>query len=490
MPIPLRFFLSITEGIERVKVGAMPQVLLNLVFFGYHYLVNYPISRENHEERWPSVAFSPVKTRTGFWRKHMTARPPIVVLPEEHFGPLENQHHIIMPDEFRALGASTYDSLATLQLSQSAASDRMAILTAFAHDVRALDAMSQSLKPFFSAALEINTALQTDAAGNGRDSRAAAFLKERQAKVLDLKLPALQLTPEIVRSPSPELLVRLRNMLAVSVSTLTANLVRTLDLLLTNEEVGLVEWFDDGPYCDCSFHYFKHLVTVKTDSISETRDIQERRQGNTIHRTTTDIVSFHRSKEHLVEEHVHLVVNAERRRIPEVLMPSAAVRLLNHVPDWLAPVLSVITGTLVQKDTIRYSLAQVLDVDVEKRVSETTYDRPRVDPDPALVLGPYVLVGWTDDVVQAELMEARAKRAQELAAQAKRAADQLAADKRRQELAAKQAAAKAPKRQEPSGFVQGMALMAASLTPIWYGFPDCGAGRKITDPRRTGGSTS
>jgi hypothetical protein len=177
-----------------------------------------------------------------------------------------------------------------------------------------------------------------------------------------------------------------------TIHTLVKKFVQGLDCLVEMEQVGLIEWIqDDG----CRFHFYKNVIEETNGDVRETtrEDVTDRGSVRERKKTTRTERDYVRSRRHA--RHVHDVVCAQNLLLNssrDLKMPPRVRKLLDSSPDYVKPFMRVVTGTEVRRLMIERDLAT--ETLTESEESVTVAEEIMYRPDPAVVIGHYVLTGW------------------------------------------------------------------------------------------------
>ncbi len=165
---------------------------------------------------------------------------------------------------------------------------------------------------------------------------------------------------------------------------------------MDREISGLVEWTSQST---CCYHFFRQVIVQdRDDTVIENGVVHYDRfeHGRAIQ--DVDKVDrgthTHRLARHEYRTGVAIVTSIENTR---VVLPQAVAELVNHIPDWLEPVVRIIDGTLVRARIIEQDLETVA---WEKR---ETIDRFEFIYEPGVLIDHVVLTGWGPLDIDAEL---------------------------------------------------------------------------------------
>ena len=202
-------------------------------------------------------------------------------------------------------------------------------------------------------------------------------------------LALLRLDANLAAKDADEIRNVLGRQFRVAVQQLLRRFTTYLQLLVDREFFGLVEWTKDPEVA--RLHYFRHEHTTESTG-SQTR-IENRGDGFSRRTTIQTLLST----THL-ERHVHDLVGVRQYDLKDYpgSFPERVKRFLLAVPEWLRPLLQVVTGQVVLAQTI--TVRSDTQETVRTEVSEWTYD-------PAITLGNVALIGWLPDEESAPVAE-------------------------------------------------------------------------------------
>lgn len=324
--------------------------------------------------------------------------------------PVQSRPRVILeqktvPLPFRKL-AEEIDKTLPYKLSptRNASNVKDAIYRDFHRSCEQLQAMHQQLAEFMAAVFKCNVEIRTD----WMESRRKHDLMQRKAKEWEAMAPAFEFQPpDVIRielDAQPEFVIRgrIERALLTACEALVLKVVDILDLMSDMEVVGLVRWTSDTA---CRFHFFRHVLIEElkdTRRLTNTASrIVARSDGNSVQETKTtrrtenDVVHTHRHA-----RHVHEVVAAQNNLLPakHVVKPKRVEELLAMFPTWLQSLGRIITGTEVHRTIIEQDLRSENLTEADEQVE--IQRRVLYHPDPAVVLGHYVLTGWGEEEVQ------------------------------------------------------------------------------------------
>lgn len=171
-------------------------------------------------------------------------------------------------------------------------------------------------------------------------------------------------------------------------------LVTDVTQFLENGLLGRVIRDPDAPANHGAYSFVLRRVqeTVHTSSTPWKETVHDanaplgERRTFTFERTT----DRHHRERHLTEEHVHYLENQSLSPFETYTkkLPPWAQQLRKTIPDWVAPELQVVEGTIVREET------SILN-DYSREWATTIVEVWKMSP--AIVLGDLVLTGWSDE---------------------------------------------------------------------------------------------
>lgn len=260
--------------------------------------------------------------------------------------------------------------------------DRYPDLRAAESEDAAFAAHHRHLNRIAALRADYQTALAKTLAANGHPGtvtlRHTPVADVRTAETADLALPAL------------------RSALAADVAAREAavrsDLDAALDQMVRDRRVGVIDWGRKPGVCTFTFHLCK--TEVETGAWKTLVGGREREMVQRHHHT--------RHKHHLIGAKAHPLP------APEVARPARVQALLDGIPPGVRGEVRIVDGTLISKSVDPWQEEGARWVETESIPVQTR--------DPAVVLGDYVLTGWTVEEVEAEQRQRRlaeAKREEE-----------------------------------------------------------------------------
>jgi len=214
-----------------------------------------------------------------------------------------------------------------------------------------------------------------------------AGLKEQIPPIGNAALLALSSTR--AAKPVPELLEELKQEFNWGVRHLMKRMAFWLQLLVEEEFVGLIEWAGDDA---CAYHYFLYERQERVLAQEKRREVSQDPSKPFGQRITTEEIEERTVQRRQFEErHVHHIVNIHVWELPEFpeMVPERVRVFLDVMPEWLQPHVRIVSGDITMVEQLRKETSTVT-----TREEEVVSVWKR---SPALVLGSFVLLGWSAD---------------------------------------------------------------------------------------------
>lgn len=198
----------------------------------------------------------------------------------------------------------------------------------------------------------------------------------------------------------PEFVIRTTLDLALRSATesLVRQFVDALDALVDLEQVGLIEW--KAPDA-CRYHHFRHVLIERQQAVRQltNESAKDTQRGAVVKREHTHVTTVERDLErtHRHARHVHEVLETKSHRLStwSVSWPKRVDVLLRALPRWLKPIARIITGKEIYRQIIEQDIRTESTTETEQAVE--TWEEVLYRPDPAVVIGHYVLTGWGEE---------------------------------------------------------------------------------------------
>lgn len=322
-----------------------------------------------------------------------------------------NDHDRRLPPEFRHLPATLLSQCRLTRLSDKATANKSVLFKVFAEDLDYLDEKHAEIDGLVENVLRENVIVpqaKTEASRAEMVKRVVTQTNARIAHLPKFKRPSLNMN--IAEAPAAQIWRGMMMTEAVAAKDLVTNLAQRLESMVGVEAIGLVSWSHDDPSV-CEVYYFTEVLSEQ--KVGEKRNTRTQTtssiNGDWINttRTTRTTIEHCFEVEQLHEERVHLLIGAHVHRLPAqgLFLPKRVERLVRAVPHWLRPELQIVTGDQVnelklssQAEVYRHTKTDVQVSKSERQtfapqlsISGSSYTR-----DPVLLLGPYVLSGWSE----------------------------------------------------------------------------------------------
>ncbi|MCA9195994.1 MAG: hypothetical protein KDA87_00590 [Planctomycetales bacterium] len=257
------------------------------------------------------------------------------------------------------------------------------IIAAYTESVRNLRTFRGEAMVLFSAT--VSTAFFYDL-----DDDAASFVSEiLSAGRITLSLPQSIATAELGSLPNDELRGRLAQALRIEINRFVTEIVAGLDRLVDREVVGLAEWTSTNAV---RYHFFRRSAEVTGTTTRFQRGRVQERSGSPLGPQFKRTNKTTKSKKITawLAHHRHDTIEAIQTSIENanVPMPSFVADLVERIPSWMRPTITVIDGYLIRERITRKELCKTTITQVEEE-EELLYGH-----EPAVCFGPYVLTGW------------------------------------------------------------------------------------------------
>lgn len=190
-------------------------------------------------------------------------------------------------------------------------------------------------------------------------------------------------TAETADRDLPDLRSALAADIAAREAALRSDLDANLDQMVRDRRVGVIDWGRKPGVCTFTFHLCR--TEVETGAWKTLVGGREREMVQRHHHT--------RHKHHLIGAKAHPLP------APEVARPARVQALLDAIPPGVRGEVRLVDGTLISKSVDPWDEEGARWVETESIPVQTR--------DPAVVLGDYVLTGWTVEEVEAEQHQRR-----------------------------------------------------------------------------------
>ena len=280
------------------------------------------------------------------------------------------------PEQQRIMRELLFQQMPIGRLNRKAKENRELIAHAYIESHRILNSQAELLNKFFEALADSQIEI--------RGSHGAPQLRTVVAKTRDAILGRISyrllpspsiLSAETAALEAPELLMRLRADIERRASFLAAHFFETLGAAAKKQIVGHIRWTGRDT---CQYVYFTAPIICEGTVTRSTADAR-----NVKHVDTTKY-------QHRFGIHGHDLMSAaiSYRMPPAIFVPARVDRLVRAIPPIIRPLLAVVDGLLIAERIVEWDAFE--STIIEERVI------PQAQFDPAIVLGPYVLAGWSD----------------------------------------------------------------------------------------------
>lgn len=330
---------------------------------------------------------------------------PLHVSPNTATSDQGSQEHFDVPDPLsptlltESLSSSLQRGLTFLQQGDQIA-ERAKLFAAYIDDVAALEERRKEvlslIKTMELTGVEMNV-------GDHLAAEAEAAYQRTVQKAFSVAIdrPLNHASADLAALPIDELRERFRNSLRQACTSLAQQVVRAMDFLVDSKVVGLVHWpsqnavkynfyrrriYSDAPHTDL------HRIRVERRSDDEAPDDVRRWKRVSERLESTNFIC-------VLEHHKHEAVDAFQTSIEnsKVVMPEGVRQLIRSIPEWMRPSIRVLDGYLIGEKVHFTETCR------EKLVRTSVVEEPLHGHEPAVTLGPYVLVGWGPREIDAAL---------------------------------------------------------------------------------------
>ncbi len=181
---------------------------------------------------------------------------------------------------------------------------------------------------------------------------------------------------------------------------LASQFVEVMHLLVERNVVGLLEVPGERI---CKLNFFKHVVSQTETGRKKSRKQRTQNNGNDTRTVTTEHFEAIRGKNvHSIERHEHHVIDVTVRDPHDAgsSIPNHHREFFLRIPEWIRRHVLLLEGHLILEQIIRTKVREesFQNQPVRTGIDEETLPivRREVVFDPALILGHFVLTGWTE----------------------------------------------------------------------------------------------
>lgn len=262
-----------------------------------------------------------------------------------------------------------------------------AIFAAYRHDIRLFQARLDQFAGWVKSCIEASVKH-----GSDRDVRDAAvktgweFVQQHVPPIAEA--PLIDLPAERAALPAAQLLAELKQEVEIGVDSMLRRFCLWLDLLVAKEYVGIVHF--TGP--TTGHYYYFRPYTMHTVKVTDRTEISVDQTVPFGQQTTYTNISGNSHKIiEWVERHDHHIVRARVDTLPDYteIIPGRIISALERAPEWLRPHLRIVSGDITKEVVARRVVRDT--TEVHERTTSVYKGSP------AVVLGSYVLNGWSSD---------------------------------------------------------------------------------------------
>ena len=247
------------------------------------------------------------------------------------------------------------------------------------------------------------TGVELDIPEEFTEEARALFQKTiQQDYTIAIDRPLNSASADLAALPLDQLRERLRNALKQACETLVTQLMNALDNLVDRKIVGLVHWTSQNAV---KYDFFRRRIHCDQVQVSGSRKVVRRLEDEAPDdsRRWKRVTKRLRSSNFIcvLEHHKHDAVDAFQTSIEnsKVVMPEGVLQLIRGIPDWMRPSIRILDGYLIG-EKVHYT-----ETCRETIVKTSVVEEPLHGHEPAVALGPYVLVGWGPREIAAVLSQ-------------------------------------------------------------------------------------
>ena len=241
-------------------------------------------------------------------------------------------------------------------------------------------------------------------------ARAAALDSARRPLLKSIQQITKTLPPlshaNLVVQPLPVVQSQARDWSRNACETIATQLLMSLHVLVEMDVIGIIEWPSDTT---CTLHYYRHVVTQdriqsKTTERNRTKTNDDMTRQLTVEQWQQmkgrNTFSIERHEHHVMDAEVH---DPDKTHAP---IPQDHQQFLNRIPTWIRKHVRVLEGKLIREEVVTAVVRKesFQSKPIRQSVNEETLPaiRPTLEFDPAILLGHYVLTGWTQREIEKE----------------------------------------------------------------------------------------
>jgi len=211
------------------------------------------------------------------------------------------------------------------------------------------------------------------------------------------------LSAELLAKPFDQVHKQLQRSLQQTAHRMVQSVFDAMDRLVDRSVLGLIEWTSEEV---CKFHFFReksHYQRTKRTSHNQNRREYDAEE-DTWEVEEVSVTETREQEQTSRFRHEHQVMDARRlaHDSTRVAVPIAIQPIVHKLPNWLTPETSIVTGDLFCEEVIeqprrkRQWLKEIL-----------KKHKVRVEYDPAIVIDRFVLTGWGEQEMLAEVSRRR-----------------------------------------------------------------------------------
>lgn len=270
----------------------------------------------------------------------------------------------------------------------------------YVDSLQTLEAFRQDVQGLIPHLCEANLAFRQESGTAVEEARKEVLTKklsEMAAKTrLDIRRAKNVVDADLLALPAEQADEPLRASLEDNVRSFVADFFDALDQLVDQQIAGLVEWTGQNA---CRYHFFREVVIQDHESTRSTSNGRRRSSASPTGWVEQLKTTERGTHTHRLARHEHHTTDAFHTSIDDsqVVMPAAVKKLVDNIPEWLAPIVRVIDGKLAREIVIER------DIKTESWEQHELRDIPVFGCEPAVVIDHIVLTGWGPRDIDAEL---------------------------------------------------------------------------------------
>lgn len=295
------------------------------------------------------------------------------------------------PEALRVLAIQLKEQSQLLSLAANRELEKRRVYDAYKHDLQLLRERVTGFENCVKEATRASIVATKEVTWDQARSQTKKLWEQLKGEIPSVgRQPLLLLDHQLAAQPAADILSTLQKRFEQGVDKVLLLVTCWLHLLVEHELVGLVEWTD---YDVARYHYFVHDQRQETlkEERRQTVDVDESQPlgQQTTYATVRDRTV--RTQRYL-ERHVHHIVDAavhDLETYPRRVPARVAEFLNTGVPDWLRPLLQIVSGEITTEEIIRRKTN-------DQTAVESTIESV-IKSSPAVTIGNFALVGWSSD---------------------------------------------------------------------------------------------